>query len=169
MINWTQALTSHQSWLRTIVRSRISDQHAVDDVMQEISVAALKQNSRPTDPTCIGPWLYRLAVRQAINYRRRQGRDKRLTSTLQARATRSESAETNPRDWVLRGELQEQVKEAVGALSPSDRDIVLLKYSEQWTYRQLAEHLGIKEKTVEYRLAKAKEKLRIHLKSMKEE
>ena len=36
----------------------------------------------------------------------------------------------------------------------------MLKYSEDWSYRQLAELLGVKEDTVEYRLTKARKNLR---------
>jgi RNA polymerase sigma-70 factor (ECF subfamily) len=37
---------------------------------------------------------------------------------------------------------------------------LLLKYKEGWGYQELAEHLGITVKTVEYRLLKARRALR---------
>ena len=44
-----------------------------------------------------------------------------------------------------------------------DREILLLKYTEGWTYKQLAAHLGVKVKTVEHRLMKARRDLRRRL------
>ncbi len=45
----------------------------------------------------------------------------------------------------------------------------MLKYTEGWSYRQLAENLGTKEKTVEYRLLKAREELRDRLSNLQDE
>jgi RNA polymerase sigma-70 factor (ECF subfamily) len=66
-------------------------------------------------------------------------------------------------------EQREFVRKALDELSELDRQILLLKYSEGWTYRQLSEHLGVKEDTVEYRLMKARKNLRRHLRSYAEE
>jgi RNA polymerase sigma-70 factor (ECF subfamily) len=48
-------------------------------------------------------------------------------------------------------------------LDPQDRQILLLKYTEGWGYQELADHLGISIKTVEYRLLKARKSLRAKL------
>jgi RNA polymerase sigma-70 factor (ECF subfamily) len=50
--------------------------------------------------------------------------------------------------------------EAMKKLPSHDRQILLLKYTEGWGYQELAEHLGITVKTVEYRLLKARRALR---------
>ncbi len=36
----------------------------------------------------------------------------------------------------------------------------MLKYTEGWGYRELAEHLGTTVKTIEYRLLRARQELR---------
>ena len=51
------------------------------------------------------------------------------------------------------------------SLNELDRQILMLKYTEGWSYRQLSEHLGVKEDTVEYRLMKARKNLRRLLKN----
>jgi RNA polymerase sigma-70 factor (ECF subfamily) len=45
-------------------------------------------------------------------------------------------------------------------LSPRDAEILLLKYTEDWSYRELAAHLGISESAVEARLHRARGRLR---------
>jgi len=45
-------------------------------------------------------------------------------------------------------------------LEPLDREVLVLKYSENWSYADLANHLGVKINTVEYRLMKARKRLR---------
>jgi RNA polymerase sigma-70 factor (ECF subfamily) len=40
---------------------------------------------------------------------------------------------------------------------------LLLKYTEGWSYEQLAQHLGVSIKTIEYRLLRARNALRTEL------
>jgi RNA polymerase sigma-70 factor (ECF subfamily) len=167
-IDWTAALAEHQCWMRTVVRSRIRDTDAADDVMQEIAVAVLKQNTRPLDPQKVPAWLYRVALRQTVNYRRRLGRQHRTLAAYASESAANERQAVNPRDWVLGQELRQSVADALDRLQPRDRQILLLKYTEGWSYQQLAEHLGITVKTVEYRLLRARRALRGHLRQFAE-
>jgi RNA polymerase sigma-70 factor (ECF subfamily) len=164
-IDWTSALEAHRRWLRTVVRCRVGHEDAIDDVMQEVALAVLTQNARPTDPNKVAPWLYRVAVRQAITYRRRQGRKRRLVEALGQRR-RGEEPVADPRDWVLAEESRQTVAAALAELPPQDRQILLLKYTEQWCYRQLADHLGVGLNVVEYRLLRAKNRLRVLLRPL---
>ena len=154
--------------MRTVVGSRIHDANAADDVMQEIAVAVLQQNARPTDPQKVSAWLYRVAVRQTVNYRRRQGRRRRAMENYTVHRAPTGTPEPNPRDWVLRQEQRQSVTTAMARLTSRDREILLLKYTEKWSYEQLARHLGVSVKTVEYRLLRARRALRRHLRRFDE-
>ena len=79
MIDWQAALAEHDRWLRTIVYVRVGEPQAVDEVMQEVSLAAVRQHAPLEDPAKVAPWLYRLAVTQSLLYRRKQGRRRKLT------------------------------------------------------------------------------------------
>ena len=70
------------------------------------------------------------------------------------------SNEHEPLDWMLHVEQNKAMREAIIGLGVRDREILMLKYTENWSYKQLASHLGIKIKTVEYRLMKARKRLR---------
>ena len=45
-------------------------------------------------------------------------------------------------------------------MPPRDAEILLLKYTEEWSYRELAVHLGVSESAVEARLHRARGRLR---------
>src|SRR5213592_5034263 len=77
-IDWDAALAQHDRWLRTVVLARVREPQAVDEVMQEVALAAVKQAAPLTDPGKLAPWLYRLAVLQALLYRRKCGRRRKL-------------------------------------------------------------------------------------------
>jgi RNA polymerase sigma-70 factor (ECF subfamily) len=156
-IDWTAELEQHDAWLRRVLRGRIGNRHEVDDLMQEIALAVCRQKSLPEDPLRVAPWLYRLAVRQAINFHRRKGRKSNARPEANLEVS---SGEDEPLDWLLSLESTNVMREAIAELGIRDREILMLKYTENWSYRQLAQHLGIKEKTVEYRLMKARQRLR---------
>lgn len=164
-IDWQAAIETHRPWLRKVLRSRVGDSHAVDDLMQEISLSVVKQTSKngtepgslPTDSDKVAPWLYQLAVRQAVNFYRRKNKKSapQLVEEMEVLGT-----DPQPLDWLLREEKQMSVGQAIQKLDPESREIMTLKYTENWTYRQLAEHLGVTEKAIEHRLTKAKKLLR---------
>lgn len=156
-IDWTAELKQHEPWLRRVLSGRIGNRHEVDDLMQEIALAVFRQQALPTDPMSVAPWLYRLAVRQAINFHRKMGRKSNARPTPDLEVT---SRDSEPLDWMLNVEQSSAMREAISELNILDREILMLKYTENWSYKLLAEHLGVKVKTVEYRLLKARRRLR---------
>ncbi len=161
-IDWSNALTEHDAWLRTAVLARLGERQAVEDVMQEVALAAVAQQAPLADPGRVGAWLYRLTVRQVLLYRRRCGRQRRLLGQFagQRESHQRVSSESDPLHWLLRDERHELVRRGLSRLHSRDSEILLLKYAHEWSYRQLAERLGISESAVEARLFRARQRLR---------
>jgi RNA polymerase sigma-70 factor (ECF subfamily) len=161
-IDWAAALAAHDRWLRTAVLARLGERQAVDEVMQEVALAAVAQRAPLNDPDRVGAWLYRLAVRQVLLYRRRRGRQRKLLGSYAGvrGADRGAAAAPDPLDWLLQDERKALVRAALGRLPGRDAEILLLKYTEDWSYRELAAHLGVGESAVEARLHRARQRLR---------
>jgi len=159
-IDWTAELKQHEAWLRRVLRGRIGNRHEVDDLMQEIALAVCRSSALPEDPHRVASWLYRLAVRQAINFHRKRGRKTNAQPSADLDVT---SPTVEPIDWLMQIEKTESIRRAVSELPVRDREILMLKYTENWSYQELAQHLGIKTKTVEYRLARARDRLRTRI------
>jgi len=164
-IDWPVALAEHDRWLRTIVLARVGQSDAVDEVMQEVSMAAVRQQAPLLDPGKVAPWLYRLAVTQSLLYRRKQGRRRKLTDRYAERnqPREQDNREPDPLGWLLADERRQLIREAVGRLGGRDAEVLLLKYTEDWSYRELADKLGITESAVEARLHRARQRLRKEL------
>ena len=163
-IDWAQALEINRRWLATVVHARLADHQAAEDVLQEVALAAIRQTSKPTDPTKVAPWLYRIALRKVINHHRSTGRRRKLIDGAIAAGRATELArEPAPGEWLMQMESRHNVSTELKRLEPQDRQILLLKYTEGWGYQELSEHLGITIKTVEYRLLKARRALRAFL------
>jgi RNA polymerase sigma factor (sigma-70 family) len=164
-IDWPRELAQHERWLRTVICARLGEPQAIDEVMQEVSLAAVRQHAPLSDPAKVGPWLYQLAVRQSLMYRRKQGRKRKLVDRYAQRLRPSEadSRQADPLDWLLTEERCTQVRAALAQLTKRDAEILMLKYTEDWSYRALAEHLGVSESAIETRLHRARQRLRTEL------
>ena len=161
-VDWQAALAEHDRWLRTVVYARLGEPQAVDEVLQEVSLAAVRQKSPIADGRKVAPWLYRLAVTQSLLYRRKQGRRRKLTNNYaqRIRPTEKDHREYDPLEWLLVDERRRIVRAAIEKLPKRDAEILLLKYTEDWSYQQLADHLGITRSAVESRLHRARKRMR---------
>lgn len=176
-VDWHAALAMHDRWLRTVVLARIgqqgangrgSDRSALDEVMQEVALAAVRQQAPLADAGKVAPWLYRLAVTHALLYRRRLGRGRKLSARYAEHQNGLRPESREPLDWLLADERRSLVRDALANLPGRDAEMLLLKYSESWSYTQLAEHLGISHSAVEARLHRARERMRQLLADLQE-
>ena len=165
-IDWPAALAQHDRWLRTVVLARLQEPQAADEVLQEVALAAVRQAAPLADSSKVAPWLYRLAVRQALLYRRKCGRRRRLvhryTEQVRTDATGT-STVLDPLGWLVAEERRAQVREALARLPRREAEILLLKYTEHWSYHQIAAHLGVSHSAVEARLHRARRRMREQL------
>lgn len=157
--DWSHELQRHRRWLRTVVSSRLGEADGIDDVLQEIGLAAARADLRPDREEKVAPWLYRVAVKQCLARRRSAGRRRKFLDKL-VRTKRTHEASVDPLEWLIREERQEHIREAFARLPDLDRQVLLLKYTEHWTYQDLATRLGVSVDTIEYRLLRARKRLR---------
>jgi RNA polymerase sigma-70 factor (ECF subfamily) len=147
-----------------VLRARVQDDSTADDLLQAVSVAAWTRRDQLSDRDKAGPWLYRIALRQVLMFVRSQGRYRRRFVSLEESGRSPVSTEpSDPLGWLVRKEVHELVRQSLCELSAQDREILMLKHSERWTYREIAEYLGISADKVVYRLARARARLRQRL------
>jgi RNA polymerase sigma factor (sigma-70 family) len=163
-IDWARALAEHDRWLRTIAIARLGQAQGVDEVLQEVALAAVKQAAPINDASKVAPWLYRLVVTHCLLLRRTWGRRRKLIERYtQVVPVTGESANTDPLSWLLAEERQRLIRQALTQLKQRDRELLLLKYTEDWNYHQIAQHLGLTHSAVETRLHRARQKLKAKL------
>ncbi len=136
----------------------------MDEVMQEVALSAVAQRSPVLKPGRLVGWLYRLAVRQALIYRRKAGRRRALVGRYaHQQATGEQDPSPSPLAWLLRDERRSLVQQALLRLPPRDADLLILKYAEGWSAREMADRLGLKTAAIEARLHRARQRLRAEL------
>jgi RNA polymerase sigma-70 factor (ECF subfamily) len=112
-------------------------------------------------------WVYRVAVNASIDVRRR-ARSRRLPSLESLQEPGSgERQRFDPADRCVempiasasRHELEREIQRAITRLSPKLRAIIVLRYTENLSYEEVAEALCVSLGTVKSRLARAHEAL----------
>ncbi len=100
-------------------------------------------------------WIYRIAVNEALDVLRRNGRDEPLDDDADfASDGRGPEAELGA------AQAGQRIRSALGKLSPEHRVVIVLRHFSELSYREIAEALAIDEKTVKSRLFEARAKLR---------
>ncbi len=161
IIDWGEALNEHERWLRSIVYRRLGEPAAVEDVMQEVALAAVRQLAPIREADKVAPWLFRLAIRQTLLYRRKMGRARNLTKRYADRVRPvEETRENSPLDWLLSRERSDLVRKAVCRLRPEDALILKMKYQQDLSYQEIAESLCVSHSAVEARLHRARARLK---------
>ncbi|MEN3361716.1 MAG: hypothetical protein V7637_5698 [Mycobacteriales bacterium] len=152
----------HAARIHRYVARRLG-RDAAGDVVAETFLAAFGKRRRyDLSVADARPWLFGIATNLVGQHRRDEVRRYRLRLALPA-----EPAEEGPADRVAAGVSAQAVRrpltEAVAALSPGDRDVLLLIAWEQFSYDEVATALGIPIGTVRSRLNRARAQVRTAL------
>ena len=133
----------------------VADRTVADDVAQDAMQRAFAALGRFNTDRPFGPWLTRIVVNRAIDELRVRGR----LGSLE---------EASLHDWELGDSPSDKLRlwavaDAVAALAPAKRLVVVLRYWLDFPIEDIAGVLGIPAGTVASRLSRAHEELRERL------
>jgi len=137
---------------------------AAEDLAQDALLRGYRMLKSLTTPEKFGPWLCRIAVNGCLNWHKAKERSVVPFSSLgpdqnpEAYLADETSWDGDDRDDDLR-----RLREEVAALPETYRQVLLLYYHQDSTYRDLSEILGVSAATINARLTKARALLRERL------
>ncbi|MCB9385498.1 MAG: sigma-70 family RNA polymerase sigma factor [Bryobacterales bacterium] len=118
---------------------------------------AMRDASRP-----FAPWFYAILRNMAIDFLR-----KRASRREEAPETAPDIAHTpGPEALAVKGEIQEQVWQAIAQLPEQQREVLVLRDLHGFSYREIAEIVGEESTTVNSRLHDARETMRRKLRRL---
>lgn len=133
------------------------DGHEVDDVVQEVFLRAYRGLRRFRSQSSVSTWLFRVTVNECRS--RRRARVRRWLGpsgwTSDDEVARAPEA-VGPADDRRVAEQQQRVRDAVGALAPKYREVVVLRYLEGLPVVRVAAIVGRSRNCVEARLSRAR-------------
>jgi RNA polymerase sigma-70 factor (ECF subfamily) len=147
----------HDRGLRALAWRLLGDRDRMDDVLQEAYVKAYRALPRFRDDASVGTWLYRITYNACLDELRRRGRA--VVVPLDDAVGRADPVG----DVGERVVDARRVADALEALPPAHRAVVLLVDGEGFDYGAAAEVLGVPEGTVRSRLSRARARLRAEL------
>ena len=153
-----QVVVRHGPLALRVARRLTADPVAAEDIVQEAFVRAWSQAGRfDGERARLSTWLYRIVTNLAIDHRRRR-QPVSLPETFDM-ADPSEDAEAR----LAAGEAQRLLAAGLAQLPPRHRVAVALVYEEGLSGAQTARLLGVSTKAVERLLARARSRLRDHV------
>ena len=147
-----------------IALSRLRNFHDAEDLAQTTFVEAFDRLDRLKDPTGLGPWLRTIAINRSINFLKRRERMVDFEAIDEP-----VSDGPSPQVDVEKSELREQVMDAVGQLSKTQRETVTLYYISEYSLAEVATIQNVPLGTVKRRLHEARKKLKEEMVEMVED
>ena len=150
----TQYILENQEKLYRLAYSYVQEQQAALDVVQNAICSALESCWGIKNPAAIRTWMYRIVVNEALQYLRKQKKVVALSEEHTEKLVYHEPAFSQ----------DEAAYQAVLTLPEQLKTIILLRYYEDLTLKQIAEITETNLSTVKTRLYTALERLKKTLK-----
>jgi len=139
------------------------DKTEAEDLVQETYLRAVRAANQPEADGNLKAWLFVIMRNTWLNVVRHKHNGRRLfeiESDEAAPPGMANDASSNPHVVYLRKLERQQVREAIGELPDSYREIVVLRDIEGFSYQEIATVLNCPAGTVMSRLGRARGKLR---------
>lgn len=150
-----ESLLEHADWVRRLAESLLLDQDQVDDVVQQTWLAAMERTPRRV-ATPRG-WLAGVVRNVALQMSRTETRRRAAIPQVSFDASGVEARANEHLD------VHRRLLAAVDTLDDGDRSLVVMRYFEARTPREMAQELGLPTTTVRNRLSRALGRLRSRL------
>jgi RNA polymerase sigma-70 factor (ECF subfamily) len=156
-----ELVSRYKNSLYAFLRRFLNRRDMIEDVFQEtfLQLYTSRDSFNPERP--LRPWLFTIAANKAKDALRKQQRSSAVPiGTISDGEQASfddvlnslSSDETRPYESLERGEVAERVREVVGNMPESAREILILAYFNKFSYKQMAQILSIPIGTVKSRL-----------------
>ncbi len=152
----------HAGWLMSRITRKLGSRETAEDLLQEVFLAAWERLATLRDPGRFPAWLRSIADNQVRMWQRRRHTQLDLLARFGHETV--PAAAPAPREERIRGLL----REALGRLGDSHREVVVHHYLKGYSYRQTALLLNLETDTVRSRLQKARSRLRKEIIAMPE-
>jgi RNA polymerase sigma-70 factor (ECF subfamily) len=133
------------------------------DLLQEAFLRAYEKLDRFHGESSFYTWIYRIAVNLALSDRRKRRHESSAALTGDPSGDR---ALDDPAVPLERAERDERIQEALDALAPDHRAVVVMKEYDGLRYEEIGAMLGVPVGTVRSRLHRARCELRVRLRSL---
>ena len=160
----------HQRMVVQLAVNLLGDRDEALDLSQEVFLRVFRTIHRFRGQSSLRTWIYRIAVNQARNrhrfWRRRHRADQvSLDAHVAAHGEFASAERTTPEHLLEQKELAARLKNALDHLPFEQRTVIVLREIDGLSYEDIAFSLGVAIGTVKSRLTRARQALRLELRT----
>jgi RNA polymerase sigma factor (sigma-70 family) len=152
---FAELVRRHVDFVYSAALRMVHDPHLAEDVTQGVFIALAQQAPQLAARASVAGWLHRtaqnIAAQTVRTIERRRAREQEVVAMNELISSLPEAS------WE---QIEQHLDAALGELSDSDRDAVLLRYFQKKSAAEIAQILGISDQAAQKRLSRAVEKLR---------
>jgi len=156
---FVELIRRHEVRVRTVCRSLLLDAGESDDAAQDVFVKAYESIQQYRDDVSFVAWLTRIAQNHCLDLLRRRSRRKTDSLDAMIDARGDTLAEQSSRDEQDTSDRMALARQALAALSPEYRQVLVLREVEGLSYEAIAEAMHCSLDSVKARLRRARESL----------
>ena len=159
-------VTHYSGAVYSLVAGMISDSCDAADITQDVFLKAFRGIRGFRRGSSLKTWLYRIAVREALNHRRWLWRHHRQQASIDAEPVEGhasmeiEDGSSTPFEQAASHEVQQAVQRALRGVPEVFRSAVILRDLEGMAYEEVAEVLDVSVGTVKSRILRGRRLLR---------
>lgn len=135
--------------------SMTRDKALAHDLTHDIFLKAFLNMSKFDGRSKFGTWLYRITFNYCLDHLRKKQRD---PMTSEAETALAHFSDEDRYEEELMGMRAERLDDVLGRIDASDRAILLFKYQEDLSVKELMDLLEMSESAVKMRLLRARER-----------
>jgi RNA polymerase sigma-70 factor (ECF subfamily) len=156
-----ELVNRYKDQLYAFLRRFLNQQQLVEEAFQETFLQLYKSRKSFEKDRPLRPWLFTIAANKARDVLRKQQRQETVSIGTMAEPSdlsiddvlnSLKSYEITPYDEVEKAEQAEKVRKIISQMPANLREILILAYFEQFSYKQMADILSIPIGTVKSRL-----------------
>jgi RNA polymerase sigma factor (sigma-70 family) len=156
---FTELVRRHTDLVYSTAARLVVDRHLAEDVSQRVFVALAQNAHKLANRATISGWLHRtthsFSVMTIRTEERRRAREQKAAPML------SDTSDSNS-VWEC---VAPHLDDALNELNDNDRDLVVLRFFERKTAREMGTRLGLSEEAAQKRTTRALERLRAAFRS----
>ena len=155
---------TYESRLYRLALSMLDDPAEADEATQDAFITALRRLDSYRGEANFATWLYAIALNVCRGRLRQRRARERLAHMWQALRLADRTAEQRAEQIAIAREADRAVWHALQRLNGQQREVIVLRYYHDLKLADIAQIMGVSERTVRTRLQQAHEQLREWLK-----
>lgn len=141
--------------IRRLFVQRLGGVNDADDLLQETFIKVYINLHRYSATFTFGQWVYTIARNTFIDYMRRRQDDLSIDERFSAPA----SSAPTPEESVINLQQRSQIEQYLGRLTPRYRQLIKMRFFEEYSYEEIASKLALPLGTVKTQIHRAREQM----------